>query len=146
MSFTSTSNGLASHFYEYERGDTVYGTYQTYWIGKIGLMYPSDYGYATSGGTSKSRTACLAQAMFNWDSSSYSDCKNNNYIFKTMNQWTMTPRSSTSDNVFYIVSSAYLNSTRSNSSYNVSPTLYLKNDVSIIGGDGSQTSPYELGI
>ena len=76
-SYQSSSNGLPSHFYGYERGTTVYSGRPTYWVGKIGLMYPSDYGYATSGGTTTDRSSCLAKEMYNWDSSSYSDCKNN---------------------------------------------------------------------
>ena len=30
---------------------------------KVGLMYSSDYGYATSGGTTKDRAACLAKEL-----------------------------------------------------------------------------------
>ena len=38
-------------------------------------MYPSDYGYATSGGTTKDRAACLAKEIYNWSASYFSDCK-----------------------------------------------------------------------
>ena len=44
--------------YEKERGTTVYSERPTKWTGKIGLMYPSDYGYATSGGSTTNREAC----------------------------------------------------------------------------------------
>ena len=64
-SYTSSSNGLASHWYTYERGTTVYTGRPTEWPGKVGLMYPSDYGYATSGGTSMNRASCLAKALNN---------------------------------------------------------------------------------
>ena len=57
--YTSASNGLTSHWYSYERGITVYSGRSTSWTGKVGLMYPSDYGYATSGGTTTDRNACL---------------------------------------------------------------------------------------
>ena len=43
-SYTSSSNGLASHWYTYERGTEVYSGRPTEWIGKIGLMYPSEVG------------------------------------------------------------------------------------------------------
>ena len=43
--FYNSSNGLASHFYKNERGTTVYSGRSTNWTGKVGLMYPSDYGY-----------------------------------------------------------------------------------------------------
>ena len=48
-------------------------------------MYPSDYGYATSGGSTKDRSACLAKELFNWYSSAFSDCKRNDYLFDTNN-------------------------------------------------------------
>ena len=60
-SYTSASNGLARHWYRYERGTTVYSGRPTTWTGKVGLMYPSDYGYATSGGSTTNRAACLAK-------------------------------------------------------------------------------------
>ena len=68
--YTSASNGLTSHFYTYEREKTVYSGRDTSWIGKVGLMYPSDYGYATSGSSTTNRNACLNKELYNWDSSS----------------------------------------------------------------------------
>ena len=103
-SYTSASNGLASHFYGYERGTKVYSGHAPTWTGKIGLMYPSDYGYATSGGSTTDRTACLAKEMFNWDGSGVSDCKNNDYLYKSSYyQWTLAPNSSRAYSVFYVV-------------------------------------------
>ena len=67
--YQSSSNGLASHFYGYERGTTVYSGRPTTWTGKIALMYPSDYGYATAGGTTTNRESCLAKELYNWDGS-----------------------------------------------------------------------------
>ena len=58
---------LASTWYTYERGIEGYTGRPTAWQGKVGLMYPSDYGYATSGGTSMNRTSCLATILYNWD-------------------------------------------------------------------------------
>ena len=132
-SYTSTSNGLASHFYGYERGTTVYSGRPTYWIGKIGLMYPSDYGYATSGGTTTNRASCLAKEMYNWDSSSYSDCKNNDYLFdSSIYQWTIAPHSGLSYRVFLVGHSGCVNSNSAgNSFYSAAPVLYLKSTVEI---------------
>ena len=65
--YDSSSNGLASHFYKYERGTGVYSGRSTSWTGKVGLMYPSDYGYATSGGTTTNRASCLAKEIYNWN-------------------------------------------------------------------------------
>ncbi len=147
-SYTSASNGLPSHFYGYERGTTVYGTRPTYWVGKIGLMYPSDYGYATSGGTTTNRSSCLAKEMYNWDSSSYSDCKNNDYLYNSsVNQWTITPHSSSSAGVFGVynfVFGLYIYASISNLS--ASPVLYLKSTVEITGGEGTSENPYTLDV
>ena len=144
-SYTSASTGLASHFYGYERGTTVYSGRPTYWIGKIGLMYPSDYGYATSGGTTTNRASCLAKEMYNWVSSSYSDCKNNDYLYNSSStQWTMTPRSSNSSNVFGVLNNARLNYFNAYYGYAVLPTAYLKSTVKITGGDGTSENPYTL--
>ena len=65
----------ASMFYEREREITVYSGRPTTWTGKIGLMYPSDYGYATSGGTTKNRATCMATILWDWNGSGVSDCK-----------------------------------------------------------------------
>ena len=145
-SFTSASNGLASHFYGYERGTTVYSGRPTYWVGKIGLMYPSDYGYATSGGTTTNRASCLAKELFRWSSSSYSDCKNNDYLYNSsLYQWTLTPRSSHSNHVFVVRTAGGVDfNNASGSNYSASPVLYLKSTVEITGGDGTSGNPYTL--
>ena len=145
--YTSASNGLASHFYGYERGTTVYSGRPTYWIGKIGLMYPSDYGYATSGGTTTDRASCLAKEMYNWDSSSYSDCKNNDYLYNSsLYQWTITPNSSYSNFVFFVNSTGRVNRNLAyGSNRSASPVLYLLSTVEITGGEGTSENPYTLG-
>ena len=145
-SYTSASNGLASHFYGYERGETVYSNHETIWEGKIGLMYPSDYGYATSGGSTTNRSSCLAKELYNWDSSSYSYCKSNDWLYDSSTvQWTLTPSSSNSYHVFTVYNSGYVYSnTNATSSYAVRPSVYLKSNIAISGGDGSESNPYTL--
>ena len=144
-SFTSASNGLTSHFYGYERGTTVYSGRPTTWQGKIALMYPSDYGYATSGGSTTNREACLAKELYNWDSSSYSDCKNNDWLLdSSTTQWTLTPTSSRSDNVFGVFRTGCVNYNSANDSIGVRPSVYLTSNVGISGGDGTMNNPYIL--
>ena len=144
--YDSTSNGLASHWYGYERGTTVYSGRPTTWQGKIALMYPSDYGYATSGGSTTNREACLAKELYNWDSSSYSDCKNNDWLFNSStNQWTLTPGSSNSRNVFGVSITGFVyGHIYANDSDGVRPSVYLTSNVSISGGDGTMNNPYIL--
>ena len=145
-SYSSASDGLARHFYGYERGTTVYSGRPTTWQGKIALMYPSDYGYATSGGSTTNREACLAKELSNWDSSSYSDCKNNDWLFNSgTSQWTLTPISSYSYVVFNVYrTGCVFNRSNARDSYGVRPSVYLTSNVSISGGDGTMNNPYTL--
>ena len=141
--YQDSSNGLASHFYSYERGTTVYSGRSTSWTGKVGLMYPSDYGYATSGGTTTDRNACLNKELYNWGS--VSDCYNNDWIFNSANQWTITPPASHSYRVFLLYSSGYFDSNSAlNNDYGVRPVVFLKSSIKIVDGDGSSNNPYIL--
>ena len=145
-SYTSASNGLASHFYGYERGTTVYSGSPTTWPGRIALMYPSDYGYATSGNSTTDRAACLAKELYNWDGSDVSDCKNNDYLFKSSYpQWTLAPYSSVSNGTFGVGSPGYVANYRANYVYFVRPVAFLKSNISITDvGNGTSESPYQL--
>ena len=145
--YDSSSNGLASHWYGYERGTKVYDGYPTYWVGKIGIMYPSDYGYATSGGTTTNRESCLAKELGinGWGNSSYSDCKNNDYLYdSSLYQWTITPKIDSSDAIFYVTSSGYIYYKYASDYSGLRPVLYLKSDVTITGGDGTSVNPFIL--
>ncbi len=147
--YHSSSNGLASHWYGYERGTTVYGGRPTTWTGKIGLMYPSDFGYATSGGSTTNRAACLAVEMFNWNSSRGSDCVHNDYLYKLgCTQWTLAPYSSCSYYAFFVTGggSVFDNSVFIGYS-SVRPAAFLKSNISITDvGIGTAESPYQLKI
>ena len=133
-------------FYTRERGTTVYSGHSTSWIGKVGLMYPSDYGYATSGGSSTNRNSCLAKELYNWDSSGYSDCKNNDWMYNgNIWQWTMSPRADDSDYVFIVDSAGYVNHNCAYNTYAGRPVVYLKSTIKVISGSGTTSSPYILG-
>ena len=146
--FDSSSNSLASHWYGYERGTTVYSEHATTWPGKIALMYPSDYGYATSGGSTTDRTSCLATMLYygGWNKSS--DCYSNDYLYKSgYEQWTLTPHSSNSGSVFFVESDGGV--TYGYVVYYgvyVRPAAFLKSNISITSGDGSNTGPYQLNL
>ena len=141
--YTSSSNGLASHWYTYERGTTVYTGRPTEWPGKVGLMYPSDYGYATSGGSTSTRTSCLAKELYNWDGAS--DCKNNDWLLDLSNyQWTLTPYSSDSSHVFYVDLTGFVSNDYAGNQNAVRPSVYLISKTSILGGEGTLENPYEI--
>ena len=145
---SSTNNDItASMFYERERGTTVYSNRPTKWTGKIGLMYPSDYGYATSGGSTTNRTNCLNTALFNWNSSR--DCYNNDWLYNSSNfQWTLTPSASHSYFAFIVYSSGLVSGTITVQapSYGISPALYLNSNIKISGGSGTESNPFVLSL
>ena len=147
-SYNSASNGLASHWYEYERGTTVYSGHAPTWTGKVGLMYPSDYGYATAGGATTNRAACLAKELYNWDGSGVSDCKNNDYLYKSSYyQWTLAPYSSDAGNVFCVYARGYVDGYGVGNTTSVRPVAFLKSNILLSGvGDGSSNSPYQLKV
>ncbi len=144
--FTSASNGLASHFYGNERGTTVYSGRPTIWTGKIGLMYLSDYGYATSGGTTKDRAACLAKELFSWGSSDFSDCYGNDYLFANNVEWTLAPDSAFASEVFDVYRDGYVIVHVAHIVNAVRPALFLKSNIQVDKGTGESSNPYTLKI
>ena len=137
----SSYSNLTSTFYTSERGATVYSGHATEWTGQIGLVYPSDYGYATSGGSGTDRASCLSKELYNWDS--VSDCYSNNWLYRGSNyHWTLTPFSSNSDFVFGVYSYGFVSDVNGA----VSPALYLSSNVKISGGEGTRDLPYTLSL
>ena len=144
---SSTHDGeTASMFYERERGVNVYEGHATEWTGKIGLMYPSDYGYATSGGSTTDRETCLNVELANGND--YDDCFNNDWLFYSSNkQWTLTPNYGWPSDVIYVNSNGSVGRYTANSfPLAVSPALYLSSNVKITGGSGTSSDPYTLSL
>ena len=135
----------APMFYTRERGTSVYSGRSTTWTGKVGLMYPSDYGYATSGGTTTNRASCLAKEIYKWTSSSVSDCKNNDWMYNSsIYQWTITPRQDNTGDVFGVYYSGYVYSIIAHDINGVRPVVHLKSTIKVISGSGTKDSPYIL--
>ena len=136
---SSTYQGLyANDYYTLERGTTVYSGHSTEWTGKIALIYPSDYMYA--GDLSK----CSLDG-YNWDGDT-TNCRDTSWLRNTSTaQWTITPNASNSHRVFNVNNTGDVGSNYD--VYNAlasRPVLFLKSDVQITGGDGSQNNPFTL--
>ena len=138
----SNISDTASAFYTNERGTVVYNGNTATWIGNIGLMYPSDYGYATSGG-STGRKACLSYKLASWRS--YSDCYNHDWLYNGTHQWTLTV-SATGDMTVVNVNSGGIVTYLANMSSSVFPAIYLSSNVKITSGDGSESNPFTLSL
>ena len=153
----SLASEQADYWYNAERKENIYTDRATTWTGKIGLIYPSDYGYATSGGTKYNRSFCLTASLNNMDWDSYNDCPSNDYLSEsTGSKWTLNHYLSISTSTYIIDSAgpiAYVDPNYCADSYvaensraKAYPTLYLKSNISITSGDGSSTSPYQLNL
>ena len=144
--FDTSTTGLPSDWYVYERDSIVYNGNSSMWIGKVGLIYPSDYGYATSGGNTYNREACMAKELLAWSDQTVSDCKNNDWLLdSTKYYWTLTTYIGGSSTFLVHYAGLVLD----NPSYEKSevyPALYLSSDVKITSGDGSYTNPYQLSL
>ena len=140
---SSYDTAVASTFYDSERGMTVYSGRNTSWVGKVGLIYSSDYGYATSGGITTDRNMCLNKEIYNWDTSEdYSDCPTNDWLFQI--GWTMTSYANYYSGVFYTEGEGSLVQTDAYYTKQVHPVVFLKSNIKIVNGDGSSSDPYIL--
>lgn len=121
--------------YEYERGTTVYSGRPTTWYGKIGLMYLSDYGYATD-------IELCQQNLYNYENT---NCKNNNWLFNHNLQWSIVHVSNSQGKSFSITSSGWVST--SNATYtqaSIRPTIFLYENVLFELGTGTIDNPYKI--
>ena len=132
---TSSSNTV-KEFYDGERNNTGYGSNPTTYTDEIGLMYPSDYGYAAS------------PDVWTTNLSSYnsSTITANNWLYMGLSEWTITPLSSLSYHVFYVVNNGYLRNNDANYGYAARPVFYLKSNVALQGGSGTSNDPFILAV
>ena len=134
----SSASATAEAFYGYERGTTVYNGRQTSTTGYIGLMYPSDYGYSVLA-SSCARTTNLG-------SYNNATCAGQSWLYGQGYEWTITPRSSGSNSVFYVNNSGNLNFSNAFYGFAARPSLYLDSSVYVVDGDGSKSDPYIIGM
>ena len=99
---------------------------------KIGLMYVSDYMYASGYFNSTSTEA---------GSSYYYG--NQNWLYKGY-EWTITPRSNSSSNAFAVYGRGDVYTNSASYGYGARPTFYLKSSVYVTGGTGTFSDPYTI--
>lgn len=125
---TGTDDGM----YGKERGTKVYSTKTTarptIWAGKIGLIYPTDYAFASED------AKCTKLNVAN--------CTNLNWLSKSSNYWTITHNSGNATNVWNTQSSKAMTTSAASSAYDVYPSLYLKSDTKILRRKGTKENPH----
>ena len=140
----ASTNGVSlSTQYANERGNTTGKictsgtscndsvTRTTKWVGKIGLIYPSDYGYASANENCKNNI-------------SNRNCKDKNWIlFTGLLYRTITPSADSrwSYSVFSINSVGVMQAHAASDAYTICPSLYLASDI-LITGEGTIENPY----
>ena len=117
------------------------------WVGEVGLMNVSDFGFATSGGSTMNRANCLNHSLYNWNDAGYEDCSNNNWLYKDNELiWTFSRPANHAGANYYIDAGRYVSYRIRYYPYSVYPAIYLKSSVKITGGTGSSSDPYQLSL
>ena len=133
----------ADDYYNAERGTTVYSCSTddgacpraTTWTGKIGLMYPSDYAYAVD-------LSLCTKTGSNYNNST---CKSNDWLYLGSVELIIMPASSYAYFAFRVYSTGNVGYNSVFDPRAARPVLYLKSDVTIVGGEGTSSNPYTLG-
>ncbi len=99
---------------------------------KIGLMYVSDYGYAAS-------PNYWTTELYNYEPS-----KSSNWLNVNINEWTISRSSGYTDYAFSVTKLGRVGNGGVYNGSGVRPSFYLKSNVAITSGDGSQNSPFRI--
>ena len=132
----NSSNNTAKEFYDGERNNAGSGSNPTTYSDEIGLMYPSDYGYAAS-------PDAWTTDLRDYDNSTITS---NNWLYMGLYEWTITPSSSTSYYVFRVYNRGSLSSFSASVGRSARPVFYLKSSVELSGGIGTSSDPYRLAV
>ena len=139
----NSNSVTTANMYTYERGTTVYSGRPVVTTGKVGLMYPSDYGYSVT----NANCSHTSTNLVNYNSSS---CGGKAWLLKYGLEWTNSPYSYNSNDVVCVGMGADLGGSDASEGHGVRPVLYLKSNVYVTNKDdtnvGSKTNPYKIAI
>ena len=155
--------GSTEDMYNWERGTTVYNqngaTRSTSWTGKVGLMYPSDYGYTYSKGVEEvcygDPNKCSEKEPWGAPKTENIGYPTHGWIYNSNNLegqtssyaiWFSSPHTDGSSDVFGVGSFGYVFGGSAYGSCEVRPVVYLKSNIQITGGTGESTNPYTLSV
>ena len=137
------SGVYSNQIYGYERGTNVISnpsdgiTRTTSWTGKVALMYPSDYGYATGFNN-------CSESLFHYD---YDGCYDNDWLSYEIGKIHMF-LSPSSDDAYkhYGITNGYTGVVAAvelmEGVGEVMPVFYLNSELGIVSGNGSEGNPY----
>ena len=152
---TINSQGFTStpvEMYSYERkitgSDYYYGTNPNSWVGKVALMYASDYGYASE--NCEEKWLCD-----NNGSNDITTCNTTNWMYfkkySYFGEWIFSQNvEGVRISYDHCITNKYGDPVKTcvieQASALVRPVLYLKSNIKITGGNGTSSSPYTLGL
>ena len=109
------------------------GTFSTKTSGKIGLMYVSDYLFASGNYTITDTTTA--------DDEDYGI---QNWLYKS-EEWTMNPNATSNTYAMTVSNYSSISGRGSYAPVPVRPSFYLKSNIKIKSGEGTYSNPYILG-
>lgn len=102
-------------------------------------MYPSDYAYTFANGVDDTCYSVTKKCR-----SMDGGNPNSSWLYKSSTiQWTVSPISSNTNNVFLVGNNGDVDSNGADRSFGVRPVLYLQSDIKLQGSGGSD-DPYEI--
>ncbi len=135
-------NYNVKQFYAVERDSIGYGSNPTIYgpenangnSTKIGLMYPSDYGYAAY-------PDAWTTDLISYSSSTITQ---NNWLHMGLTEWLITPNLSVVNQCLRISYNGIAATISANGGYSVRPVFYLKFNISYASGNGTKGSPFRI--
>ena len=136
---SNTFSIYSNQMYDYERGKAVFTGRPTEWTGKVGLAYPSDYGYAAD-------FRSCTQDLDNYNNSA---CTSKNWmkaIIAPNYGALINPHSDVSYSIWRINQNGGVGYNTASTVYGITPVIYLDPKLAIKSGTGSSSAPYQLSI
>lgn len=138
------------------------------WAGNIALIYASDYAYASNLEQCNQMLLCYAKDEYtceerNWDFDTHGlycpisnmgntcrsdSCTSTNWIYNGENQWSLTVDTNETD-AWGLMATGNVSmglDDRVYNRYHVHPTLYLKSNIKVTEGKGTQEEPYQISM
>ena len=109
---------------------------QLQWTGKVALLNITEFAEAST------NSECTS-VKSNYGSASGSPCKESNWTFKGIKEWSLSPISNSRIYVLYVYSDGCFAQYDANISFGVRPAFYLKSDISL-SGTGTEANPYRI--
>lgn len=136
---SNTFSIYSNQMYDYERGKAVFTGRPTEWTGKVGLAYPSDYGYAAD-------FRSCTQDLDNYNNSA---CTSKNWmksIIAPNYGALINPHSDVSYSIWRINQNGGVGYDTASTDYGITPVIYLDPKLAIKSGTGTSSSPYQLSV